>query len=233
MTTRQAEEDTRGPAEVIAEDAVAAYLEAHPSFFERHPDLVVRLTVPHASGRAVSLIERQVGVLRGQLETERRRLAHLIARARDFETLSGRLHDLSLQLIAAHDLERIQTILSEALRQEFNAEAVTLKLFPLESDTDDAAEQDVSVSAFLEFVDREHALCGHLDAERNGVLFGAHSEVIHSAALIPIRADKRSGVLAIGSSDPERFGPEMGTDLLDRLGAIVSQKLRVLPEADG
>lgn len=232
MATRQAEEDNRGPTEVIAEDAVAAYLEANPAFFERHPDLVARLTVPHESGRAVSLIERQVGVLRDQLETERRRLAHLIARARDFETLSGRLHDLSLQLIAAHDLDRIQTILSEALRQEFNAEAVTLKLFPLEPDTDDASEPDAAVSAFLEFVDREHALCGHLDAERNGVLFGEHREVIHSAALIPIRADKRSGVLAIGSSDPERFGPEMGTDLLDRLGEIVSQKLRVLPEAD-
>ena len=232
MTTRQAEEDTRGPAEVIAEDAVAAYLEAHPSFFERHPDLMVRLTVPHASGRAVSLIERQVGVLRGQLETERHRLAHLIARARDFETLSGRLHDLALQLIAAHDLERVQTALSEALRQEFNAEAVTLKLFPLKSDAD-ASEPDPTVNAFREFVDREHALCGHLDAERNDVLFSNQSEAIHSAALIPVRADMQSGVLAIGSSDPERFGAEMGTDLLDRLGEIVSQKLRVLPEADG
>lgn len=231
MTTQQAEE-TRSPAEAIAEDAVAAYLEAHPAFFERHPDLVARLTVPHASGRAVSLIEHQVGVLRGQLETERRRLAHLISRARDFETLSGRLHDLSLQLIAAQDLERVQTVLSEALRQEFNAEAVTLKLFPLESDTD-APEPDSTVSAFLKFVDKENAVCGPLDAERNGVLFGEQSEVIHSAALIPVRAHTRSGVLAIGSSDSERFGPDMGTDLLDRLGEIVSQKLQVLPEADG
>lgn len=230
MTTRQAEE-TRDPAEAIAEDAVAAYLEAHSAFFERRPDLVARLTVPHASGHAVSLIEHQVSVLRSQLDTERRRFAHLIARARDFESLSGRLHDLSLQLIAAHDLERVQTVLSEALRQEFNAEAVTLKLFPLESDAD-ATEPDETVSAFMEFVDREHSLCGPLDAERNGVLFGEQREAIHSAALVPVRADARSGVLAIGSSDPERFGPDMGTDLLDRLGEIVSQKLRVLPEVD-
>lgn len=227
--TQQAEE-TRDPAEVIAEDAVAAYLEAHPSFFKRHPDLVGRLQVPHVSGSAVSLIEHQVGVLRGQLETERRRLAHLIARARDFETLSARLHGLSLQLIAAQDMERVQTVLREALCQEFNAEAVNLKLFPL---APDAVDQDPTTSAFLEFVDREHSLCGPLDAVRNGVLFGEQSEAIRSAALIPVRTEDHSGVLAIGSSDLERFGPDMGTDLLDRLGEIVSQKLRMLREADG
>ena len=226
--TQQAEEP-RSPAQAIAEDAVAAYLGAHPEFFERHPDLVAGLKVRHASGKAVSLIEHQVGVLRGQLETERRRLAHLIARARDFETLSTRLHGLSLQLIAAHDLERVQAILREALCQEFNAEAVNLKLFPLEPDT---AESDETLSTFLELVDREHSLCGPLDTERNGVVFGEHSDTIRSAALIPVRGDGHSGVLAIGSSDPERFGPDMGTDLLDRLGEIVSQKLRVLHAPD-
>jgi uncharacterized protein YigA (DUF484 family) len=222
MTTQPAEE-TRSPAEAIAEDAVAAYIAAHPDFFDRHPDLVAELKVPHASGRAVSLIEHQVGVLRGQLQTERRRLAHLIERAREFETLSARLHGLSLQLIAARDLERVQTVLSDALRQELNAEAVTLKLFPLET-----ADADPTVSSFLEFVEREHSLCGPLDAERNGAIFGEQSETIQSAALIPVRSDGQSGVLAIGSCDAERFGPDMGTDLLDRLGEIVSQKLRVL-----
>ena len=226
----QQAEETRSPAEAIADDAVAAYLGAHPEFFQRHPDLVASLKVPHASGKAVSLIEHQVGVLRGQLATERRRLAHLIARARDFETLSSRLHGLSLQLIAAHDLECVEAVLREALCQEFNAEAVNLKLFPLEPET---ADSDATSGTFLELVDREHSLCGPLDAVRNGVVFGDQGESIHSAALIPVRGDGHSGVLAIGSSDPERFGPDMRTDLLDRLGEIVSQKLRVLHAPDG
>ncbi len=226
--TQQAEE-TRSPAEAIAEDAVAAYLTAHPDFFERHRELVAELKVSHASGQAVSLIEHQVGVLRGQLQTERQRLAHLIARARDFETLSARLHGLSLQLIAARDLERVQSVLRDALCQEFNAEAVNLKLFPLEPD---AADSDPTLNTFLELVDREHSLCGPLDADRSGVLFGEQSETIQSVALIPVRGDGRAGVLAIGSADPQRFGPDMGTDLLDRLGEIVSQKLRVMHEPD-
>ena len=227
MNTQQAEE-SRNPAEVIAEDAVAAYLGAHPEFFERHPELLAGLRVPHASGQAVSLIERQVEVLRGQLQTERRRLAHLIARAQDFETLSARLHTLALHLIAAKDLEHVESILHEALRRDFNAEAVTLRLFPLDSD---AADPDPTVAAFVDFLEREHSLCGPLDAERNGVLFAEQDGDLRSAALIPVRTDRQCGVLAIGSSDPDRFGTDMGTDLLDRLGEIVGQKLRVLHQA--
>ncbi|MEA3274308.1 MAG: DUF484 family protein [Pseudomonadota bacterium] len=229
MTTRQAE-DTQAQEEALSDEAVAAYLEAHPEFFERQPDLVARLLVPHGSGGAVSLIEHQVGVLRGQLDTERRRLAHLIARARDYETLSARLHGLVLQLIAAPDVEFVTAVLQDALCKEFNAEAVTLKLFPLEPELADA---DPLVSAFMGFVDREHSLCGPADADHNGVLFGEHGEAIQSAALIPVRANSRSGVLAIGSSDPERFTVDMGTDLLDRLGEIVSQKLMMLHRGHG
>jgi len=228
MTKRRVGED-HGPAEIVAEDAVAEYLAAHPEFFEHHPDLVAELRVPHASGQAVSLIEHQVGVLRDQLRTEQRRLAELIARARDFEDLSARLHDLSLQLIAAQDLEQMGTVLHETLCRQFDAEAVTLKLFPLESA---AAESDPKIAAFIQFLDRG-SLCGPLDPEHNGILFGEQDEPIGSAALIPIRTDDRSGTLVIGSRDRERFNASMGTDLLDRLGEIISQKLRMLHRIDG
>ena len=36
----------------------------------------------------------------------------------------------------------------------------------------------------------------------------------------------------IGSVDPEHFSADMGTDLLDRLGEVVSQKVRMLHWAD-
>lgn len=60
MTDRQLEEG-HDPVEITTEEAVAEYLETHPEFFERHPDLVAELRVPHASGHAISLIEHQVG----------------------------------------------------------------------------------------------------------------------------------------------------------------------------
>jgi len=118
MTDRQLEEG-HDPVEITTEEAVAEYLATHPEFFERHPDLVAKLRVPHASGHTISLIEHQVGVLRGQLQTERcterRRFAQLIARALDFEAVSARLHSLSLQLIAAPHLEQVEAVLGETL----------------------------------------------------------------------------------------------------------------------
>lgn len=228
MSTQQAEEKPN-PEDAIGEEPVIAYLESHPEFFEQHPDLVARLRVPHGAGSAISLVEHQVSVLRTQLETERRRLAHLIARAREYESLSSRLHGLVLRLIKAANLDEVSAVLGDALRKELKAEAVTLKLFQM---TEDNAETDPMVAAFREFLGRKHALCGPLDAERNAILFGIQGEAVHSATLIPIRANGTSGVLAIGSADAERFRPEMGTDLLDRLGEIVSQKLEVLGEGD-
>ena len=238
MTTQPMEESKSAsgdPPQVAgstpsSDAAVAAYLEQHPDFFLRHPDLTARLRLPHGQSGVVSLVEHQVNLLRSQLDTERRRLTHLIARAREYETLSGRLHTLVLQLIAAPNLERIETVLQDSLRREFDADAVSLKLFPVRSGGDPS---DPLVAAFLDFVDRDHALCGPLDAERGRVLFGEDNERIRSAALVPVRGEVRAGLLAIGSADPERFGSEMGTDHLDRLGEVVSRRIGLLNHGDG
>lgn len=211
------------------EEHIAAWLEANPDFFERHPDLVAKLRIPHGVAGTRSLVEHQLGVMRGQLETERRRLSHLITRAREYETLAGRLHALVLQLIAAPDLKRLTAVLREALCKELKAEAVTLKLFEVPPGPESA---DPLISAFRDFVDRPHALCGPLETERNQVLFGDRTKAIASAALVPIRGERRAGVLAIGSSDPQRFRPEMGTEFLDRLGEVVSQRLRVMGDGE-
>ena len=229
MTSQQAEnaQIAKGPTaeEPLDDEAVTGFLEANPDFFNRHEDLVARVRIPHGPAGSVSLIEHQVSVLRAQLETERRRLTHLVARAREYETLSVRLHALVLQLIKAPDLARTEAVLRESLCRDFDAEAAKLKLFPVRPEVD---MDDSTISAFLDFVDREHALCGPLDKERNEALFGDVGEKIRSAALIPIRGEAHAGVLAIGSSDPKRFGQDMGTEHLDRLGQVVSEKLRVL-----
>lgn len=224
MTSEQATETSRHSQ--LDADAVGAYLAANPDFFLQHLDLVARLKIPHPTRGAVSLIEYQVAVLRDKLEREQRRLAHLIARARDYEDFSERLHTLTLQLIAAPDIAHTRTVLEEGLQEAFHADAVTLKLFPRVAHT---AEQDPVALAFLEFADRPHTLCGPLKPAKGAALFGDQcAEPVRSAALIPLHADSHFGVLAVGSREPERFDIETGTELLDRLGRIVSQKLMVL-----
>jgi uncharacterized protein YigA (DUF484 family) len=215
------------PEDPDLESRVIEYLLNDPTFFARNPKVLAALEIPHDSGAAVSLIEQQVRVLRKQLDAERHRLTHLISRAREYEALSGRLHHLVLKLIAAQDSQQICTLLKDALLTEFSAEAMTLKLFQTEGEV--GTRPDALTLAFRDFVDRHHALCGPLNTEKAQILFGATGAEIRSAALVPVRADGHAGVLAIGSHDAERFRPDMGTELLDRLGEILGQKLRVVP----
>ncbi|MBK1640649.1 hypothetical protein CKO12_01890 [Chromatium okenii] len=211
---------------------VIAYLLKNPNFFERYPETLIALQVPHLVRGAASLIERQVRVLRKELETERALLDHVIARAREYDALVNRLHGFSLKVIGTNDPVELCRVMNECLSREFHADAVVLKLFPLVL-AEDAPADDTKANAghtlFHAFIKKEHAFCGALPEAQGTLLFGARNANIRTAALIPIHTDAAFGVLAIGSIDPERFHPDMATDLLDRLGEIVSQKLRVLP----
>ena len=209
----------------LAGDAtVAAYLEADPAFFLRHPELTARLRLPHGPEGTLSLVEHQMGLLRAQVESERRLLAQLIARARDYEALADRLHGLMLQLITAPDRAALEALLSDALRREFEAEAVALVF--------DAAVDQAGIGPAIANEGAAglpaSARCGPLDPDHAALLFADAGVGIRSAALIPVRAPTQAGLLAIGSTDPERFGPDMGTDHLDRLGELVSACLGAL-----
>ncbi|MEA3640934.1 MAG: DUF484 family protein [Lamprobacter sp.] len=212
-------------ASEVREETVAAWLMQHPDFLLRHPDVLAKLNVPHGSAGATSLIERQVAVLREQLAHERGRLNFLVARARDYEALLMRLHELTLRLILAPDLTHACNALEQALREHFRADAVAVKLFPVDANERAA---DPLVRSFVDFIDRDRCLCGPFASEQSGGLFGELPVEIHSAALIPIRAHEQTGVLAIGSADPKRFAPDMGTDLLERLGAVAGAKIASL-----
>ncbi len=219
------------PEDPYFHQKVIAYLLNHPNFFERYPETLIALQVPHLVRGASSLIEKQVRVLRKQLENERALLDHVLARAREYDALVNRLHGFSLKMIATNDPVELCRVMNECLLREFHADAVVLKLFPLM--IDENAPCDTTAVAghtlFHDFITQEHAFCGALHEAQGTLLFGARNANIRTAALIPIHTAAAFGVLAIGSIDPERFHPDMATDLLDRLGEIVSQKLRVLP----
>jgi len=202
----------------IGDAAVTAYLEANPEFFLRHPDLTARLRLRHGPAGTLSLVEHQMGLLRAQVEGERRLLEQLISRARDYEALASRLHGLMLQLIMAPNQETLEVILRDSLRQEFEAEAVTLTL-------DDEIEPELSQDEVLAWAPAgitTPAHCSPLDTASATRLFGEAGSGIRSAALIPIRTPTRTGLLAIGSADPGRFGPDLGLEHLNRLGELVS-----------
>jgi uncharacterized protein YigA (DUF484 family) len=214
--------------ETLTEDIIERYLLAHPDFFERHSDVLEALEIPHVSGAAVSLIERQVKALRahnGQMETK---LTELVQVARDNEIVGSRLHRVALGLIEADSLNDVIAITKDLLRAEFPSTQVVLKLFKdprtaLQANAHILATDDPTASLFDGLFNAKRPVCGLLTEARAHCLFESEAPNIASAVMVPLIDGKRLGVLALGSTDKERFHAGMGTLFLGYLGELVSR----------
>lgn len=216
------------------EDIVSKYLRQNPDFLEREPSLLKFMELSHASGPAISLIEKQVQYLRGLNETLEQQLNQLIQVASDNEKLMTRLHQLTLDLMSMGDLPSFFDRLSDALLSEFKADILNITLFDLKIEAGPKTpmfhikRDDPEMQQFQEHLDKGVSVCGRLNRNKRDYLFGSRAQWVQSTALVPMGND---GMLAIGSSDPARFYPGMGTLFLDLLAQVVTSRLALeVPE---
>lgn len=221
------------PVDVELERTLTEYLAARPDFFERHGELLATLRIPHGPGQAVSLVERQLGLLRGQSEQLRERLEQLIAVARENEILHDRLHRLTLALLDAEDFDAVLRTLRTELQAHFDADAVALRQVA-GGELQRAQDPSRQSGALLlrELIATGQPRCGALASAELGYFFDGEPGDIRSVALIPLIGPRLTGALAIGSRDPQRFHPGKATDFLVRLGEVVARAVQaVAPRA--
>jgi uncharacterized protein YigA (DUF484 family) len=221
--------------EELSEQAIHDYLAAHTDFFERHSTLLSSLNLPHASGGAVSLVERQVSVLRQKDLKLERQLRELIEVARANDILAAKIHELTLQLLATTDLHKTITAIEEAMRSGFGADHAVLVLFGAPDAFEDikagrffrvVRKDDEALKPFRTFLDGTSARCGRIRDSQRKFLFRNDAEDIGSAALVPLGDSAEIGFLAVGSVDSDRFHPGMSIDFLTRLGDLVAGSLK-------
>ena len=215
-------------ANVITEEMMAEYLQANPDFFNKHPELIAELEIPHERGAAVSLVEKQVAVLREQNQQTRKRLHELIEIARQNEELARRMHQLALTLMEADEPKDIFKTMYENLKKNFHADRAVVRLFadPAFVDsfpTDEFSGKEVTEqSLFKSIIDKRLPLSGRMKRQQQVFLFGDDGDEIASSVLVPLHGEGWGGILAIGSFDAERFQPGMGVELLANMGEILS-----------
>jgi uncharacterized protein YigA (DUF484 family) len=222
--------------EELSDGAIGDYLEANPDFFERHPSLLGGLQLPHATGGGtVSLVERQVSVLRQKDLKLERQLRELIDIARTNDVLATKIHELSLQLLGSTDLAHTVVAIEEAMRAGFGADQAVLVVF---GDPDafkdiDAGRffravprDDASLQPFVTFLASSAPRCGQARDSQMEFLFRDDADEIGSVALIQLGAGSEAGFLAIGSNDAGRFHPGMSIDFLARVGDLVAAALK-------
>jgi len=210
------------------EDIVAKFLRQNPDFLEQNAELLKDLELSHASGPAVSLIEKQVRYLRAQNDSLEQRLNQLVQVASDNEKLMSRLHQLTLELMAVRDLGEFFDRFVEALTSEFNADIINITLFNIKVKAGAKTpifhmqRDNPELQQFQDNLDKGGSVCGRLNRNKRDHLFGARAQWVQSTALVPLGDE---GLLAIGSVDPARFYPGMGTLFLDLLAQIVTSRL--------
>jgi uncharacterized protein YigA (DUF484 family) len=233
MTTSQA----RGiKQDGINDTSVADYLQTYPDFFERNGALLTKLRLPHLrdAGATVSLVERQVEVLRERNQLLERKLKELVDVARANDTLADRIHRLSQRLIRAHNLLETINAVETSLREDFDAMHSVLVLFLDEARSlelqagrflraDDSGSADIKT--FESLLQAGKPRCGQIRDAQRDYLFGKDSIEIGSVALTPLGPKGVVGILAIGASDTERFHPGMSTEFLSRIGELVTYAL--------
>lgn len=230
MTTR----DARGvlTAMETEEESIAAYLQHHLEFFERHQGLLARLKLPHVrGGSVVSLVERQIAVLREKQAVLERKLAETVRTVRANEALADKLHRLTRRLMRARSRADAIAQVESSLREDFDALHSVLLLI---GDYPDLIQHrcvrtlrvnDSNLKSFQTLFANGKPRCGQPRESQRDFLFGGQAKDVGSVALVPLGSKGSLGLLALGSSDRDRFHPGMGTEFLSRMADLIADCL--------
>ncbi|MGH8540722.1 MAG: DUF484 family protein [Stenotrophobium sp.] len=219
-------------APALDETQVAAYLKANPDFLSHHSELLEETELKHVSGSAVSLIERQVEILRAKNHRLEDRLARLLEAARENEKRSDHVHKLARTLIRAPSLGGVVAGLRQCMREDFGVEEVFVGLNPasyrrhdIEGLTPVDGEGKIG-KAFENFLRTRLIECGPLAEPRARLLFPHVESPLLSAAVVPLEKEKNLGMLVLASHDAGRFQPRQGKLFLELTAELVSAAIR-------
>jgi len=233
MTTREA----HGLAAVDSEEeSIAGYLQRNPDFFERHQAVLARLRLPHQrGGSTISLVERQIEVLRDKQAALENKLAELVRVARANDAIAERLHRFTRRLLRAVARTEAIARIEAGLREDFDAFHAVLVLIGTSSEAPGprfvrtVAADDPHLKSFESLFSSGKPRCGQARDSQRQFLFGPEGLELGSLALVPLGEKGSIGLLALGSADRERFHPGMSTEFLARMAELIADSLHGNP----
>ena len=212
----------------LRDELIVEYLKNEPDFFQRNAHLLSELNLPHESGQAISLIERQVAILRERNKQMRRRMNELIQAATDNDALFGKTRTLTLELLNVHSWQELNEVLATYVLADFQADFVCCHLANLPVFLDHLVSHDGEMP-HLRFASGNVPVCTTLRADELNDLFPVQThEVDGSAVLAPLYWENGAGCLAIGSREIDRFDSDMDTLFVTYIGEVLSRVVQRL-----
>ena len=196
---------------------VEAFLKANPNFLQDRPGLLAVLNLPHGGEGAVSLVERQVSVLRERNINSRQKIAELSDIGRENDRLLEATRRTILALLSAEDREALSEAWVDQLQESFQAQMGALIW------AGNTEENSDPLAVATRLIRQGDSFSGILRPEEMAQLFGTERTEGSAALALVRRGDKVIGALAVGSQDAQRYRPEDGTLFLDYLAEVIGQ----------
>ncbi len=210
-------------------------LKAYPNVLAEYPDIFNIITLNEQRvDNVMSLSNRQVTVLKDQIEGHNDAMIRFVNNAKHNEFITSKLFDITYELTACRELGDIFDVLYEDVTKAFSIDAVGIKLALDIPSQKELSEVDKHIGAnpdyleIFEATSKGKSICGtEFSPAILSLFFGAHSEDTLSAAFAPLMMPNSSeciGVIGLSSNDFEKFSDKQkqGTLHLDRLGKIVA-----------
>ena len=225
-----AEKLTENEESKLSSSQVADYLRVHPEFFVEQDDLLAELSLPHKSGKAISLLERQVTILRERGIDARQMLNNLIENARNNDQLFDTTRSLVLTLLRARGITEIAEVAQDQLSNHINidvCEIILVERNQLAVSPSVRVEKNDKLQRNFEDVFRlKRTHCGMQSNEQLAYLFPQHNGKIKSTALCPVVNNSEVlALLAFGNYTENFFNVNLDTLFLDFIGQVIGAVL--------
>ncbi len=228
---------------MLTEQNVVEYLRTHSDFFINHEYLLKEIKLPHQSGKAISLAERQVHLFREQRDDLQHELNDLIDIAKRNDQFFDKSKRLLMNLLEAQSLDEVMIVVENSVQNDFGLKFCSMLLF---GDKVEYPVSNVQMVSLLEaeatlgtLTDSKKAVCGRFTEEQLACLFPTAEGKVVSAAVIPLRGSNLQGMFSLGSEDENYFESSMGSlfltyisDTLSRLLPPLLQRERAATKAE-
>ncbi len=223
------------PGEIGGRDIIA-YLRRHPDFLDSHPEALRLLRAPTRE-----IGEDVVDFQHFQIERLRRDLARvnlehrtLIAASRGNLASQSRVHKAVIAILGAASFEQLLQTVTTDLAVLLDVDVV---MIGVESTAAPAGRLSLHGIQLLKagvvdaLIGPERTALLRIDAAGDPVLFGAAAGLVRSQALLRLTFGRGApvGLLCIGTRQPGRFHPGLGTEglsfLARALGITIAQWL--------
>lgn len=203
-------------------EAVLDYLKKNPDFFEQNKTTLNNLGFA-GSGNSDPFIARQIEVLRRRESEQSAKLNLIVDGAKHNQKLEDDFLEFSIRLVGERLVgDEAFKLVDTLLTKQFNIKSCVFVM-----DNDDMQVRHDSFHEIRQRVAHKSSVCDDRVAQSLcEKLFVDEAADVESVAFIPLLVNKEiSGVLVLGSTDADRFAPDVGVNFLDKLGLLIGSYL--------